>query len=458
MTGGELQIATLQSTANPIPQFTGTYSLTAGRVTVNGTGSQTIRSAASTPTATYHELNFAGSGVKTLSGDVTVNSRLLLNLPTSTGNYVNAGINILTVNNDAVGAVNRTGGHIVGTLRRAVDNTTFPLTYFYPVGSDNSSTATYYEPLFAVLNSTFPGVNFLQSFFSKATPSSNWSPPLSENGNSYTDIEDEGFWDLTPTTGPSGSVSYGARVIPSSGWAYSGTNLALVKRSPASLDPDNKWNWHSSTRISDFERTDYTTFSEFGIASGSTPLPIETSPLTAWPVHSNPSILLQWQSLMEVNLKQYVLQKSLTLNFEHFEDITTLNAHGNNYIYNYQDFQIIPNQLYYYRFKAVDKDGKTQYSNIATAILNNEQNLSFQVFPNPAKETINFSIFTEDKGNLVIEVFDIAQKRVLHFSKEIPENQVYAHKFDLDGLSSGVYAYRISLNGKIITDKFLITR
>ena len=74
-TGGELQLAKLSTT---LPQLSGTYTINGGTITLNGAGSQTLRgeTVSSPIVANYYHLNLAGSGVKTLEGNLDVDGNL----------------------------------------------------------------------------------------------------------------------------------------------------------------------------------------------------------------------------------------------------------------------------------------------------------------------------------------------------------------------------------------------
>jgi|GEM_PF-3954139 len=74
--GGELLIGTLSTT---VPELTGTYTINGGTFTFNGAGNQIIRSSASTPAISlYKVLRFAGTGNKSLSGDISVDNNITI--------------------------------------------------------------------------------------------------------------------------------------------------------------------------------------------------------------------------------------------------------------------------------------------------------------------------------------------------------------------------------------------
>lgn len=108
-TGGDLQMAKLSAV---LPQLGGTYTISAGTITLNGAGAQTFRgeTVSSPIIANYNNLVLAGSGVKTaegnidIDGDLTIsgtaqldisstnNSSNIRNL-TLAGNWINSGTN-----------------------------------------------------------------------------------------------------------------------------------------------------------------------------------------------------------------------------------------------------------------------------------------------------------------------------------------------------------------------------
>jgi len=454
MTGGELQIATLNSTAAIVPEFTGGYTLTGGRITVNGNGDQTIRSLTSNPTIIYYELNFAGIGIKKYASNVAVLSKLLLNLPTITSNYVLGNDKVMIVANAAVGAVNRTGGHIVGHLQRAINGSTSPQTYFFPVGSDHSNN-TFYEPIFLNMNSALTGTTSILTRFYNSGISTSWTPPITEMGFNYNNLETEGYWEMIPAPIPTGSINYGIQVIPSTYWNYTAPNKALAKRSPSSPSPFDQWNWHGSTRISDFERTGYNSFSEFAIVTADVPLPVETTPLIAYPIKSQKAIQVQWNSIVEKDLAKYELEKSLNPYFNQPELIATLSPLGNNSTYEFLDNKVEWNTRYYYRYKAVDLNGNYRYSNVAEAILLPDGTpMIVQFYPNPMTQEGTLSIITADEGEIDIQIYDALGKLIK--SNRSFVKGYYQLQLTKEMVSSGVYTYRVIFKDQQVTGKLVV--
>ncbi len=125
------------------------------------------------------------------------------------------------------------------------------------------------------------------------------------------------------------------------------------------------------------------------IAVGSTtlsnPLPIE---LVHFRVHTRElDVLLQWESLTEVNSDYYAVQRSAS--GDEFESRGQVLAAGTSLVrkeYSYVDHE--PLSLAYYRLKMVDRDGTTTYSKVVRV----ERTPVFSVYPNPVSETISFTV------------------------------------------------------------------
>ncbi|MBX2945326.1 MAG: T9SS type A sorting domain-containing protein [Cyclobacteriaceae bacterium] len=98
-TGGDLRLAKLSTI---LPEFTGTYNITGGTITFNGSAAQTIRSLNTVPN-NYHNIVLAGPGIKTLAGNITVRANWTNTGSTLAGNFTVtfAGAGTQTITNTA---------------------------------------------------------------------------------------------------------------------------------------------------------------------------------------------------------------------------------------------------------------------------------------------------------------------------------------------------------------------
>lgn len=363
MSGGEFRLA---RTGGTVPQITGSYVLTGGLVQLYGTGAQTLRGPRS-----YYELEFTGTGVKTLGGNTNVQQHLYLNETPGAGNFVDAaGFTLYDLNTDPT-SISYTGGHVVGNLRRNILSSG---TYRFFTGSDGASTVTFYEPL-DIQTVGLGGTNDLTVAFNKNTPSPlAVSPPLTELGATFTTMETEGFWEVNPDLQPSGGT-FTVTEYPSAGWIFSNISYTQVRQDVFG----SQWTWNGSTRITALKRQLYPSFSNFGIASSNQPLPVEGLTLQAAPEGSQ--VRLDWQTTQEVNASHFEIERSL--DGEAFVKIGEVTAGGDlPQGANYRSLDPAPHLgTNFYRLRQVDFDGRYAFSN--TVLVNFGAELGIEIFPNP---------------------------------------------------------------------------
>ncbi len=262
MQGGELRLARLVTT---LPELSGAYTLTGGKVTLYGSGDQTLRG-----NRTFWDLRFENTGVKTLGpgGNTLVQNQLELAL---TSGYVDAAANnvILWVQNPSLFAVSRTGGHVVGQLRRSVQGLG---QYRFDVGRPNPSPD--YERFDVLIRQPLGGVSHLTAQFVNLDPTDP-SPAVLESGAQWQIALPPGYWRVDPNAAPTSglydAISYPIGfTLPTNPLQYT-----LGKRPNG-----NGADWTQTltgTYIAPaggiVRRNSFTTFSEFGILTSPTPLP-----------------------------------------------------------------------------------------------------------------------------------------------------------------------------------------
>lgn len=121
-------------------------------------------------------------------------------------------------------------------------------------------------------------------------------------------------------------------------------------------------------------------------------LPIESSPLFGIVAGRNGE--LTWETYSEINNQGFEIQR--TSDGINWLSIGWIDGAGNStetLKYSFTDYNLKPGD-FYYRFKQLDYDGKTSYSNIVLLNLNklsNDQNL-FLLYPNPSSNGQNLQI------------------------------------------------------------------
>lgn len=159
----------------------------------------------------------------------------------------------------------------------------------------------------------------------------------------------------------------------------------------------------------------------------------------------NKSVQLMWQTAMEKNTVQFVLQRSATS--KSFTDIGIVKAvgYGEN-SYQFADSHPI-NGVNYYRIKSIDKDGSKSYSKIVDAnFLANKYQLS--IYPNPARETVTI----KENHIAQIEIIDDKGKRLL--AKSLLD--ATTPSVGLNNFMAGIYIVRIqTTDGKTSLATFI---
>ena len=129
----------------------------------------------------------------------------------------------------------------------------------------------------------------------------------------------------------------------------------------------------------------------------------------------NEQIVLQWQTVTEINNKGFEVQQSYDgINFSDVAFVKSKSLNGNsNQLLSYS-FTVINNKKQtFYRLKQVDNDGKYAYSKIIKVHADkNEKQLIQKVYPNPANNKLYILRTLEDNTLLSLRIIDAVGKPV----------------------------------------------
>jgi len=154
---------------------------------------------------------------------------------------------------------------------------------------------------------------------------------------------------------------------------------------------------------------------------------------------TNGQVLLQWQTIGEVNTASFTIQRST--DGSSFTDLATKEAVGSgNNGYSFSPPAPLKG-VTYYRIKVVDKDGSFSYSNVASVQFTVNGN-QLTVYPNPAKESVTI------KGNHIasLQVIDNMGRVVKTISLHDATNPT----MQVSNLTKGVYHLRIQTTDGIV--------
>lgn len=182
--------------------------------------------------------------------------------------------------------------------------------------------------------------------------------------------------------------------------------------------------------------TDYTP-----TIAGSTvtaPLPVK---LTRFDVTAGSSVIkIFWITENELNNRGFEVQRSTT-NANEFFKVGWINgkASGNaSNEYAFIDKNVIPKQMYSYRLKQFDLDGLFKYSEIKTAVLDEFDNPSISIAPNPADKVllVSFKSYT-GREMLTVKIIDAKGSVVSSWNRQV--NLTPRIELNISALTSGSY-------------------
>ncbi|MGD8778928.1 MAG: FG-GAP-like repeat-containing protein [Ignavibacteria bacterium] len=258
---------------------------------------------------------------------------------------------------------------------------------------------------------------------------------------------------------PDGKISEQDQATPS--------NLKLYRRESTA---DGEWNLVASgisataTTVT-FEGV--TSFSQFTIASETSPLPVELTSFTAHIVEEN-KILLEWKTATEVSNYGFEIERT-TPPYQGrgaeggggWETLGFVAGHGNsNSLKSYSFIDNLSLDLSHnlsYRLKQIDFDGNYEYLNTVEVTIGVP--LSFdlkQNYPNPFNPTTSIKYQVASIENVKLVLYNTLGQQVATLVNEQKAPGNYEVQFDASHLSSGMYLYKIDIGNKFSSVKKML--
>lgn len=198
----------------------------------------------------------------------------------------------------------------------------------------------------------------------------------------------------------------------------------------------------------------------FGL-EGPRALPIKLTDFDVTKLDGQRASDLRWVSSSEVNASHYEIERSEDgINFFNVGMVTAI---GNS---NWrQQYQFLDNTLpltrnltdiYYYRLKMVDLDGKFEYSEIRSVRFNLSNEIDLTFYPNPTTSKLFVNMSTPNiDGSQTVEakITDKAGKLVVSF----PVSTNGITEIDLSQLPTASYNFNVEHAGKVFTKTVIKT-
>jgi subtilisin-like proprotein convertase family protein len=197
-------------------------------------------------------------------------------------------------------------------------------------------------------------------------------------------------------------------------------------------------NW--TLRINDNTQGDGGLLDEWELrvcATNSNLLPVDLTAFSATALDR--SILLSWTTAIEFNNAGFEIQRRSSFETE-FKTIGWTTGKGTTEQktdYTFEDDKAIAGVVYYYRLRQLDFDGKETYSDIKSALIEQEDQ-RYIVYPNPVNHILNIQLLDNSALGSSLILMDIRGSILLEST--IDANQT---TLNLDVYPSGLYILKI---------------
>ena len=185
--------------------------------------------------------------------------------------------------------------------------------------------------------------------------------------------------------------------------------------------------------------------------NGGVPLPVTLLFFTG--VNKNDINILNWSTAAETNNDYFSLERSSDGNG--FMEILKIQGSGNSSIPLHYDAvdekPVFP--ISYYRLKQVDFNGEFSYSTIVPVCKAND-NLSFSIIPNPAKNFVTITFNSEADQQIEITICETTGRAIDNTYRRAIKGS-NAVLVDITGIPIGTFTIRLVAGGKVYSGKVI---
>lgn len=438
---------------------------------VRNSGSQSITDASGT--ATFYEMNVAYTSTVILNNNVTVTNAIRLS------GVISTGTNRVYLNTTSIDDGSTTGfvtytGHVFGNLRRRVVTNTN--SYYFPVGVSNVLNTG--RRLLEWMNNNTIGITDLDCSVSntlKGTGNNiDAQLDVANKAKSFAQVMDfvrpEAEWTLTPNTAITGG-NYGLRLYLQNFAAIPDNKFTIMKRPDASTTFFDFNTFYLTTTIPPVnnagriynsgngyaEKTGFTAFSKFVVATSADILPIE---LKNYNIEcAKNKAVLSWQTASETNNHYFTIWRSD--DGVNYDSLAFLYGAGNSsqtnsytWTDNFQN-DVNSNSYYYYKISQTDFSGEKKYFPAKFF----DKSCGLGVFPNPIFDRGTLVFYLNGTSKVSATLYNALGQLVRdYFIDQSFENGSHLSELNMDGISSGIYYLNVNINNDINTLKISIQK
>jgi hypothetical protein len=256
---------------------------------------------------------------------------------------------------------------INGNLRRFI-NPAAVNNYQFPVGDATRVNIAEMDNLIAT---PLTGISYITTSFGPK-PGNDAGLNVSENGTAYTSVNNGGVWYLVPDANPTGG-KYDLKLFFNGFTGLADNSFGILRRPDASAVAID-WIVPAGSVLPSAgslgrtvaggyaRRNNIATFSQLGIGSTLSPLPLQL--LNFYAVKKDKTVVLQWTTASEINTSHFELYKgNQPVALQYLDKVTAAGLSTTNTSYTYTDNQPLQG-LNFYQLKMIDKNNSYTLSNI----------------------------------------------------------------------------------------------
>ena len=192
------------------------------------------------------------------------------------------------------------------------------------------------------------------------------------------------------------------------------------------------------------------------------PLPVELTAFSGKVIKNN--VELSWQTATEVNNYGFEIERrrsELSSSSSSWNKIGFVPGNGNSNspkYYSITDKNPNGASRFVYRLKQIDSDGKFEFSDEVEVELVPSEFALYQNYPNPFNPSTVIYYAIPTASNVRIEVFNVTGEKVATLVDGFRNVGNYDVVLNANGLSSGMYLYRITAGTFVQTKKMILLR
>lgn len=411
---------------------------------------------------TVNNLTFNNSSGVALSKSVSVRNILFL-----MQGKINSGTDTLRlgISADSLGILEYTTGRIIGKFARWYEAsvTSFKL---FPVGTE-----IYYRPveLQYPVPPSVSGRLIVEHI--ESDPGMNNTSPINDDGYLIDTYSKRGYWQIV-TDGILSGGNYDIKLtMQGIAGAYNVPQLRIIKRANST----SEWTVDGIHQAAEgpnenptVKRAGLSGFSQFTIGGNfgnnnplEGPLPVKLVSFNS--TVKGRDVILNWQTEKEENNEGFEIEKSVFKSEQLiWNKIGFVSGKGNSnepVNYSFRDGNLQSGK-YKYRLKQIDYNGNFEYFEL-NGNVEIEIPAKFtlkQNYPNPFNPLTKIDFDLPEKGFVVLKVYDILGRELLSLLNENKEAGFYTVEFNADKFNSGVYIYRLTVNGISAIKKLVVLK